>query len=628
MPFDPQAFEDALLRAQQRLLASREPAGHWVGELSSSALATATAVFALHLAGGESHRAMVERGLEWLARNRNRDGGWGDTVLSASNLSTTALCWSALAACDPAGRWRDATAGAEAWIARRVGGTGPEALAAALAQRYGRDRSFSVPILALCALAGRLGPAERAWRHVPPLPFELAALPRRWLKWLRLPTVSYALPALIAMGYVRYSHRPPANPLARAARRLAGPKALAVLERIQPAGGGFLEAAPLTAFVAMSLAGSGLRDSAVAHRAVGFLAGSVRPDGSWPIDTNLATWLTTLSVNALASRVERVSLLPPEQRQAVTKWLLDQQHRAEHPYTGAAPGGWAWTDLPGGVPDADDTAGALLALRKLSQPGGPPEPPLLEAVDAGLRWLLGLQNRDGGIPTFCRGWGHLPFDRSSPDLTAHALRAFGAWSGTVAPGLRKRLSRAAGRALDYLARAQRADGSWVPLWFGNESAPAEENPTYGTARVLLALGPRAAGGSPQSAAMAARALRWLLSARNADGGWGGAAGAASSVEETAVAVEALAALAGRARGGEDMELRSAMDGGIAWLIEHTDTGSAPPPAPIGFYFARLWYFERLYPLIFTAAALGRAAAAMDARTGPQQSALSPPRPAC
>jgi squalene-hopene/tetraprenyl-beta-curcumene cyclase len=30
------------------------------------------------------------------------------------------------------------------------------------------------------------------------------------------------------------------------------------------------------------------------------------------------------------------------------------------------------------------------------------------------------------------------------------------------------------------------------------------------------------------------------------------------------------------------------------------------PAPIGFYFAKLWYYERLYPLIFTVAALGRA----------------------
>ena len=49
---------------------------------------------------------------------------------------------------------------------------------------------------------------------------------------------------------------------------------------------------------------------------------------------------------------------------------------------------------------------------------------MTEGVAEGLKWLLGLQNSDGGIPTFCRGWGTLPFDRSSPDLTAHAIRAW------------------------------------------------------------------------------------------------------------------------------------------------------------------------------------------------------------
>ena len=29
------------------------------------------------------------------------------------------------------------------------------------------------------------------------------------------------------------------------------------------------------------------------------------------------------------------------------------------------------------------------------------------------------------------------------------------------------------------------------------------------------------------------------------------------------------------------------------------------PWPIGFYFAKLWYHERLYPLIFTTTALGK-----------------------
>src|SRR5262249_18921532 len=97
-----------------------------------------------------------------------------------------------------------------------------------------------------------------------------------------------------------------------------------------------------------------------------------------------------------------------------------------HPYTGAKPGGWGWTHLPGSVPDADDTAGVMLARRSLI-----PDYQGDEYCYSGLVWLLRLQNRDGGWPTFCRGWGLLPFDRSGADLTAHALRAFTSWSFVV-----------------------------------------------------------------------------------------------------------------------------------------------------------------------------------------------------
>ena len=45
--------------------------------------------------------------------------------------------------------------------------------------------------------------------------------------------------------------------------------------------------------------------------------------------------------------------------------------------------------------------------------------------------------------------------------------------------------------------------------------------------------------------------------------------------------------------------------GTAWLVQHTHGGQEFPPSPIGLYFARLWYFEKLYPLIFAVSALGR-----------------------
>ena len=134
---------------------------------------------------------------------------------------------------------------------------------------------------------------------MPQLPFELAACPHQWFAWLHLPVVSYALPALIALGVVRHRHRPDVEPRLRMLRKLVRRGTLRVLHSIQPSSGGFLEATPLTSFVVLSLVGADLADHAVTQAGVAFLVRSVRPEGSWPIDTNLATWLTTLSVHAV-----------------------------------------------------------------------------------------------------------------------------------------------------------------------------------------------------------------------------------------------------------------------------------------------------------------------------------------
>ena len=400
--------------------------------------------------------------------------------------------------------------------------------------------------------------------------------------------VSYALPALIAIGQVIHQRSGRFNPL----RSLARERTLDVLTTLQPANGGFLEATPLTSFVTMSLAGMGRADHVVSRRGAEFLQHSVRPDGSWPIDTNLATWVTTLSLKALSHRsadghVRKNHSLTAAQRDRLRAWLLGQQYRVEHPYTGAAPGGWAWTDLPGGVPDADDTAGALIALRCL----GHPDRATAAAAAAGVNWLLGLQNRDGGIPTFCRGWGTLPFDRSTPELTAHALRAWRVWLPDLPANLADRIVVAIRRGNAYLASSQRDDGVWLPLWFGNEGAPLQENPVYGTAQVLLGL-----DSSPELNLLRSRGREFLRRSHNSDGGWGGAMGTPSTVEETALAVEALA---------EDPEAIGAVERGATWLASAVESGRWREPAPIGLYFARLWYFERLYPLTFAVSALGR-----------------------
>jgi squalene-hopene/tetraprenyl-beta-curcumene cyclase len=138
------------------------------------------------------------------------------------------------------------------------------------------------------------------------------------------------------------------------------------------------------------------------------------------------------------------------------------------------------------------------------------------------------------------------------------------------------MERAIRRALHYLEREQRSDGTWLPLWFGNQNNPNHENPVYGTARVLEALLEVDETEFPSVGKMRQRGLQWLENARHPG----------LSVEETALRV----GLTGK---------------GVENLLEMTSSGMEFPASPIGLYFASLWYSERLYPLIFTVEALKR-----------------------
>ena len=92
--------------------------------------------------------------------------------------------------------------------------------------------------------------------------------------------VSYALPALIAIGQVVHHYRGTWDPFGGLLRRLAKRKSLRILARIQPSSGGYLEATPLTSFVVMALASIGNLRSASAQRVIArgieFLVRSVR----------------------------------------------------------------------------------------------------------------------------------------------------------------------------------------------------------------------------------------------------------------------------------------------------------------------------------------------------------------
>jgi squalene-hopene/tetraprenyl-beta-curcumene cyclase len=579
------ALRDALLRAP------RSADGLWIGNLSSSAISTSVAVFALHTIDRARYAEPIRRGAEWLVGEMHADGSWGDSTESPSNLTATLLTYAALSAVG------QLPAQSAAYLEARFGGTDEPHLIEGVLRYYGKDLTFSVPILVMCALAGII----RSWQAIPRFPFQAALIPQRFFRYLRLPVVSYAIPALIAVGILQYKRhkleqfqrRHKRRPLSR--RQLGRiDRALVVLQRLQPAGGGFLEAAPLTGFVSMCLSAAGYGSNPAVQACADFLVGTVRTDGSWPIDTNLSGWVTSLSVRALGDDTP-----DPE---ALAETILHNAFRHKHPFTGAAPGGWGWTPLSGSVPDGDDTAGALVALHILLKGVYRPE------IGSGIAWLLGLQNSDGGMPTFCKGWGKLPFDRSSADISAHALCAFRLWEEVLPDALRKRVAHASRRLLRWMKTHRAADGSWTPLWFGDQDAADEQSPVYGTATTVAYL---AAGKYPDRQWLPARTqrlaadmqtliadgIRYLRTAQNADGGWGGAAGVPSKVTLTA---RALCALASSADGTEQAVQRA-----VDYLLRAYESGALYRPEPIGLYFSRLWYSEELYNLTFTLEALNK-----------------------
>jgi squalene-hopene/tetraprenyl-beta-curcumene cyclase len=578
-------IKNTVKRLEDYLLSCRNDKGVWDGRLSSSALSTAVASFGLWIYDKESNKKLVFEGLNWLKENLNKDGGFGDTTKSQSNLSTTLLCWSALSIVKDDKDFSDLIQKLESWLLTNLNSLEPKEISKAILTHYKSDKTFSVPILTMCAISGRLG--DDGWKFVPQLPFQLAAFPDRFFKWFNLSVVSYAIPALISIGLVRQKNKPSRNPLIRLLNQLIIPKVLKVLSEKQPDNGGFLEAAPLTGFVLMSLVKAGKSEIDVCPKAERFLQNSIRSDGSWPIDTSLTTWVTTLAVNSFSN--ETLNNVNPSDVEKIKSWLTDQQHRKIHPFTKSDPGGWAWIDSQGGAPDGDDTSGALLALKRFHDTNKSD----IDSVKLGLNWLIGIQNNDGGIPTFCKGWGKLPFDASCPDITAHALRAFISWKDLVDSNCSVKIDKSIQKALIYLKNTQLDDGSWLPLWFGNEKDKNHLNPVYGTSQVLLGLKINNNNFSGL-AKMIEKGVSFLQKSQNNDGGWGGNLTIESSIEETSLAIRALSVC-----GIEEVQ------NGVNYLMNKFDGNDFKniKATPIGLYFASLWYYEDMYPVVFATATL-------------------------
>jgi halimadienyl-diphosphate synthase len=205
------------------------------------------------------------------------------------------------------------------------------------------------------------------------------------------------------------------------------------------------------------------------------------------------------------------------------------------------------------IPDADDTAVALLLLHDLG-----------ETVDP--RVLKAFEATDGSFVSF-------PYERhSSVGVNVHVLHAL-----ARVPGYPDAL-RSVENILDYL-QEQHNGLFWIDKW--------HISPLYATAHVLCALQELQPALRDRVAPMVARSREWLRQSQNADGSWGFYG--QPTAEETAYGLLALAA-------DNHIEGRDRMrcDAAAAYLTTAVETNVVHPP---------LWIDKCLYvpPLIVNAA---------------------------
>jgi squalene-hopene/tetraprenyl-beta-curcumene cyclase len=519
----------SLAAALDGVLASQRPDGSWQGELAPSAVSTAASIIALRTAAESPD--LVDAGARWLRATQEGDGGWGDAPGTPSTLNATAL---AVAALQLVGGGRDAPRPAEVerGLARIEKFGGMDAI--------GDRRRCTLKAICQQFLAeAGLYPAER----LPRMPYEVLLAPA----WLRR-KLSFTVPGLAAWG-VMQGRTWRFGPVRRLVNRAAERRALAYLDDIRryegPSGG--VEESPLMAsVVAFGFQRAGLRPVPY----LDYLRATVRADGSWAIDRDIEFSVSVYLVQALLD----AGLGWDERLRRIEPWIRRAQRPAAFAPTGCPAGGWGWS-MPSGWPDTDDTSGAVASLAGLG--ARPSDDPV---VRGGLDWLLRMQNRDGSWGCFTRN-ARVSMDAPCAVMTAHALLAL--WRAGHG-------GRSVAKAVRWLARTQRPDGSFTTPWFRDYTA--------GTARVLEALSRLGLARTPTGV----RAVNWLLANQLPDGGWGDGRGAPASVEETAWA---LIGLIGAGHADDPAVAR-----GIDRLLEWQRDDGLWDPAMVGIYFLDLTYW--------------------------------------
>jgi squalene-hopene/tetraprenyl-beta-curcumene cyclase len=309
-------------------------------------------------------------------------------------------------------------------------------------------------------------------------------------------------------------------------------------------------------------------------------------------------WDTGLAMHALAE-----AGLSPDSDAARhgIQWLLDKECRVTADWQRNCPpveaSGWFFEFSNPHYPDADDTA---IVLASLSRLGGEPA---RGALARGVKWLLNMQNDDGGWAAFDRTRDRpvlekIPFadhnamqDPSCPDITGRVLEGLGHC------GIRLG-HPAVGPAIEFIKKHQDSSGAWWGRWGVNY--------VYGTWQVLAGL---KSVGQDMTRPFIQKAADWLKSVQKPDGSFGETClsyhdtslkgQGHSTASQTAWGAMGLLAAAGP----NDPHVKKAID----WLIDHqSPDGNWEENYFTGTGFPKVFYLKyHLYRLYFPLTALSR-----------------------
>ncbi len=604
-----------LQRATDHLLGLQNPAGWWQGELETNVTMDAEDLLLRHFLGILTPDVASEAAI-WIRSQQRADGTWANFYGGPGDLGTTV----------------------EAYVALRLAGDEPGAPHMARAAEWVRGRggvsATRVFTRIWLALSGRW-----SWNDIPVIPPEVIYLPSwfplniyDWGCWARQTLVALAvvssfkpsrpLPFDIPELHAAVPGKPPKadqrdfwsltfNNLDKVLHKLEKrvPKRArhAALRRCadwiiarQEADGcwGGIQPPWVYSIMGLHLLGFGLDHPVIAKAISGLDRFTIRDEKGRRLEAcQSPVWDTVLVMTGLAD-----AGLPPDHPALVSSanWVLDEEIRQKGDWQvrrpGTPGGGWAFEFDNDNYADTDDTAEVILALRRTDTDNR-------AAIERGLRWLEGMQCKDGGWGAFDADntrelVNKLPFcdfgaviDPPSADVTAHIVEALAAEG--------RQNETACRRGVIWLLKNQEPDGSWFGRWGANY--------VYGTGAAVPAL---IAAGVKAHKPPIRRAVAWLEARQNADGGWGEDMRSYddparwngqgdSTASQTAWAL--LALLAAGEQGGE------AAERGIRWLAQtQLADGSWDEPQFTGTGFPRDFYLNyHLYRLAFPVSALGR-----------------------